>query len=39
MYKTVLVNKDNKIKENFLKKVELIEVKSTEEKDILIEII
>lgn len=37
MYKTVLVNKDNKIKENFLKKVELIEVKSTEEKDILIE--
>lgn len=37
MYKTVLVNKDNKIKENFLKRVELVETTNTEDKTILIE--
>lgn len=37
MYKTVLVNKKNPIKENFLKKVELIETKNIENKKVLIE--
>lgn len=37
MYKTTLVNKENSIKDNFLKQIELKEIKSVEEKNILIE--
>ena len=37
MYKTILVNKQNKIKESYLKKVELINTKDINNKDVLIE--
>ena len=37
MYKTILVNKENKFKENYLKKLELVNTKDIENKDILIE--
>lgn len=37
MYKTILVNKENKFKENYLKKIELVNTKDIENKDILIE--
>ena len=37
MYKTTLVNKENSIKDNFLRRIELKEIKSVEEKNILIE--
>lgn len=37
MYKTILVNKQNKIKESYLKKVELINTKDINNNDVLIE--
>lgn len=37
MYKTVLVNKENPIKESFLKRIELVEIKNTARESILIE--
>ena len=38
MYKTILVNKQNKIKESYLKKIQLINTKDINNKDVLIEI-
>ena len=37
MYKTILVNKQNKIKESYLKKIKLINTKDINNKDVLIE--
>lgn len=37
MYKTVLVNKNNKLKNNFLKRIDLITTKNVEGKDCLVE--
>ena len=37
MTKTILVNKDNKIKENYLKKLKLVSTKNINNKDVLIE--
>lgn len=37
MYKTILVNKQNKIKESYLKKIQLINTKDINNKDVLIE--
>ncbi len=37
MYKTILVNKQNKIKESYLKKIELVNTKDIDSKDVLIE--
>jgi len=37
MYKTILINRENKIKDNFLKRIELITTKNIENKESLVE--